>query len=191
MGWDNGTQFHPPPFGGSVQSLKNIWGVVMPSSWKGIIAGLLATILLSLIILAFHTAGILPELDIVTLIDNLGSINRGQAWADHFIVGTLLWGPIFAGTDSMGPPTRPRWLKGLIFGAVTWFFMMIIFMPVVGGGLFGMKFGIVEPIGMLGMNLVYGLAIGIFYDLLDKQFPTRDLISSEPPLPEMAQFKDK
>ena len=38
------------------------------------------------------------------------------------------------------------------------------------------------------MNLVYGLSLGTAYGLLDQQFPTKELISSEPPLPEMAQF---
>ncbi len=162
----------------------------MPSSWKGVISGLFATILISLVILALNAAGILPQLDIVRLIDALGSIQIAAAWVDHFIVGTLLWGPIFSAYDAMSSPTRPRWQKGLIFGTITWVLMMVIFMPVVGGGLFGLKFGTVEPIGMLGMNLIYGLAIGVLYDLLDKQFPTKSLISSEPPLPEMAKFKD-
>ena len=163
----------------------------MPSSWKGVIAGFFATIILALILIAFNALGILPELDIVHLIDTLGSIQRVAAWVDHFIVGTLLWGPIFAAYESMSAPMRPRWQKGLIFGVITWLLMMVIFMPVIGGGsanLFGLKLGIVTTIGMLGMNLVYGLAIGVFYDLLDQRFPTKSLIPSEPPLPEMAQF---
>jgi hypothetical protein len=40
------------------------------------------------------------------------------------------------------------------------------------------------------MNLLYGLVIGVAFDLLDKRFPTKALISEEPPLPEMAKFKD-
>jgi len=61
-------------------------------------------------------------------------------------------------------------------------------MPVIGAGLFGWRLGLIEPVGMLGMNLLYGLVLGVVYDLLDKRFPTRELISSEPPLPEMAEF---
>jgi uncharacterized membrane protein YagU involved in acid resistance len=162
----------------------------MPSSWKGVIAGFFATIVLSGLILLFNALGILPQLDIIHLIDSLGSIQRTAAWVDHFICGALLWGPIFAGFEATTRETRPRWQKGLMFGCITWFFMMIIFMPVIQAGLFGWKLGWQEPVGMLVMNLVYGLAIGVFFDLLSKQFPTRSLISSEPPLPEMARFKD-
>jgi hypothetical protein len=165
----------------------------MPDSWKGIIAGFIATVIISLIFVAFNALGVLPDLDIVHLIDQLGSIQRGAAWVDHFIVGALLWGPIFTAVNSMMLDGWPRWQQGLIFGGITWFLMMVIFMPVIGGGwvnLFGLKYGIVEPIGMLGLNLVYGLVLGVAFGLLDKQFPTKELISSEPPLPEMAQFKD-
>jgi hypothetical protein len=162
----------------------------MPSSWKGVIAGFFATCVLTGIMLLFSAAGVLPELDIVGHIDKLGSIQRAAAWVDHYIVGALLWGPIFAAFDATTAETRPRWQKGLMFGVITWFLMMLLFMPVIGAGLFGLRLGLIEPIGMLGMNLVYGLVIGVVFDLLDKRFPTKALISEEPPLPEMAQFKD-
>jgi MFS family permease len=162
----------------------------MPNSWKGVIAGFVATSVLSAIMLLFNAAGVLPQLDIVEHIDKLGSIQRAAAWVDHYIVGTLLWGPIFAAFDATTSETRPRWQKGLMFGVITWFLMMIIFMPVIGAGLFGWRLGLIEPVGMLGMNLIYGLVIGVAFDLLDKKFPTKALISEEPPLPEMAKFKD-
>jgi len=162
----------------------------MPDSWKGIIAGFIATVVISAIFVAFNAMGVLPELDIVHHIDQLGSVQRGAAWVDHFIVGTLLWGPIFTAFDSMMLEGWPRWQKGLIFGLIAWLLMMLIFMPVVGGGLFGWRLGLVAPIGMLGLHVVYGLVLGVVFELLDRQFPTKALISSEPPLPEMAQFKD-
>jgi MFS family permease len=162
----------------------------MPSSWKGVIAGFFATVILSALIVSLNAVGVLKQLDIVEHIDKLGSIQRTAAWIDHFIVGTLLWGPIFVAFEATTPEALPRWQKGLMFGVITWFLMMLIFMPVIGAGLFGWRLGLVEPAGMLGMNLLYGLAIGVFFDLLDKNFPTKSLISSEPPLPEMAKFKD-
>lgn len=153
----------------------------MPNSWKGVIAGFFATCILSAIMLLFSSLGVLPQLDIVEHIDKLGSIQRAAAWVDHFIVGTLLWGPIFAAFEATTSESRPRWQKGLTFGVITWLLMMIIFMPVIGAGLFGWRLGIIEPVGMLGMNLVYGLAIGVIFDLLDRQFPAKASILPEPP----------
>jgi hypothetical protein len=163
----------------------------MPYSWKGIIAAFIATVVISAIFVAFNAMGVFPELDIVHLIDQLGSVQRGAAWVDHFIVGTLLWGPIFTAFESMMLEGWPRWQKGLIFGVVAWVAMMLIFMPVIGGGLFGWRLGLVAPIGMFGLHVVYGLVLGTVFELLDRKFPTKSLIPSEPPLPEMAQFKDK
>jgi hypothetical protein len=160
----------------------------MPNGPKGVIAGFCATVVLSALILLFNTLGVLKELDIVEHIDKLGSIQRVAAWVDHFIVGALLWGPIFAGFDATTSEARPRWQKGLMFGVITWFLMMTIFMWVIGAGPFGIRLGWVEPVGMFGMNMIYGLTLGVVYDLLDKKFPTKELISSKPPLPEMAQF---
>jgi MFS family permease len=191
MTWDNRTQFRPGSFDGSVGHNKGFRGNVMPSGLKGSIAGFIATVVLSALILIFNNIGILKELDIIEHIDKLGSIQRVAAWVDHFIVGALLWGPIFAGFDATTSETRPRWQKGLMFGVITWFMMMIIFMPVIGGtwkNLFGWQLGWIEPVGMFGMNMLYGLVLGVVFDLLDRQFPTKELISSQPPLPEMAEF---
>jgi len=139
----------------------------MPHSTKGVIAGFIATVVISVIMLLLTAMG-LPQFDIVTLIDRLGSIGRGGAWVDHFIVGALLWGPIFSGFESVTAPA-PIWQKGLIFGGITWLLMMVIFMPVVGAGFFGIGLGLAEPLGMLFLHLVYGLVLGVTFGVVDVQ----------------------
>ncbi len=154
----------------------------MQHSSKGVIAGFVATVVLSVIIVLLNAMGVLPELDIISLIDRLGSIGRGGAWVDHFIVGTLLWGPIFAAFDATSAQ-RPRWQKGLMFGVFAWVMMMLLFMPVVGGGLFGLQLGIVAPVGMLVLHLIYGAVIGTVFDALDRWLPAKTPLSqSETPL---------
>jgi uncharacterized membrane protein YagU involved in acid resistance len=152
----------------------------MPQSWKGVIAGFVATLVLSGLFVLFNSTDTLEQLDIVTHIDRLGSIGRGGAWVDHFIVGTLLWGPIFAAFDATSAP-RPRWQKGLAFGVIAWIFMMLIFMPVVSGGLFGWRFGVDVPIGMLVLHLIYGGVLGVVFQFLDERFPTKSLLPDRPP----------
>lgn len=162
----------------------------MPNSWKGVIAGFFATVVLSAVIMVFNALGILPQLDIVGLIDHLGSIQRVAAWVDHFIVGALLWGPIFSGFEATTDNKWPRWQKGLMFGVIAWVLMMLIFMPVIGGGLFGWRLGLVTPIGMLVLHLIYGLAIGVIFDLLDRRYPAKDSILPAPP-PFVAGMSEK
>ena len=152
----------------------------MPNSWKGVIAGFVAALVLAAIFVTLNAVGILPDLDIITLIDHLGSIGRGGAWADHFIVGALLWGPIFTAYDAMSL-ARPRWQKGLIFSVGAWVMMMLIFMPVVGGGLFGWRFGIGASVGMLVLHLIYGIVLGVVFQLLDDRYPSKSLFPDGPP----------
>jgi hypothetical protein len=152
----------------------------VPQSWKGVIAGFIATAVLSVIMMVMDGAGFNPQFNIVTLLDNLGSIGRAGAWADHFIVGMLLWGPIFAGFDSVTPKFG-RWLKGMLFGMIAWVMMMLLFMPVVGMGLFGASLGIMGPVVMLIFHLIYGAVLGLSFGLLDAWLPEKAR-SAEPPL---------
>jgi hypothetical protein len=148
----------------------------MPNQFKGVLAGFVATVVISAIFLLLDTIEILMDLDIVTLIDHLGSIGRGSAWVDHFIVGALLWGPIFAGVDSM-TEDRPRWQKGVMFGAGAWVMMMLIFMPVIGEGLFGWQLGPEVAIGMLILHLIYGAVLGVVFEVLDHWFPAKPAVA--------------
>ena len=150
----------------------------MPSSWKASIAGLAGSLILSAFFLVFQASSVLVELDVITLIDRLGSIGRAGAWADHFIVGVLLWGPFFAAFDAT-TSERPRWQKGLMFGIFAWLAMMLIFMPVVGAGLFGFRSGVVVPVGMLFLHIIYGAVLGIVFQILDERFPTKPLLPGE------------
>ena len=143
----------------------------MPNSWKGVIAGFVATVVLSALIMLFNAAGVLKQLDIVEHIDKLeiDPARRGLGRSFHRRRSAV--GIRFSLLST--PPSdedRPRWQKGLMFGVIAWFLMMIIFMPVIGAGLFGWRLGIVEPIGMLGLHLVYGLVIG-----RDFRFPRQAL----------------
>ena len=137
----------------------------MPHSTKGVIAGFAATVVVSVVMLLLNALG-LTQFDIVTLIDRLGSIGRGGAWVDHFLVGTMLWGALFAGFDAV-TPKMPLLLKGIVFGISAWVAMMLIFMPAVGVGLFGADLGLAVPVAMLFLHLVYGTALGIAFGFID------------------------
>ena len=150
----------------------------MPHSWKGSIAGLAGSLVLAALFWLFQATSVFAELDVITLIDRLGSIGRAGAWADHFIVGVLLWGPLFAAFDAT-TSNRPRWQKGLMFAVFAWLAMMLIFMPVVGAGLFGWQSGFVVPVGMLILHLLYGAVLGIVFQILDERFPTKPLLPGE------------
>ena len=82
--------------------------------------------------------GLWPEVNLIRLLVNLGSIQTVAAWMDHFIVGVVVWGLLFGAFDAMWE-SRAYWLKGLIFGVFAWLVMMILFMPLAKAGWFGVQ----------------------------------------------------
>lgn len=65
------------------------------------IAGFAATIVLSVIMLLKGMMGLMPELDVIAMLskmaqDIMGVGGAGLAWAIRFMIGTVLWGALFA-----------------------------------------------------------------------------------------------
>jgi hypothetical protein len=144
----------------------------MTNSMKGVISGFIATLVLSAVIMLKVRYQIVPpELSIMSL---LGRIAGGSvsAWSDHFIIGTLIWGLMFAGFDSL-LPNRAYWLKGVIFSVGAWLVMMIVFLPFAGVGFFGTKLGPMAAVITLVQHLIYGLSLGIVYGLLSTWAPAK------------------
>ena len=68
----------------------------------GIVAGFIATVVLSILMLIKSMMGVLPALDLIAMLSGMG--NRWMhlpdtpmvGWIIHFMIGTLLWGIVFA-----------------------------------------------------------------------------------------------
>jgi hypothetical protein len=136
------------------------------------LAGLVATLVLSGILILKGNMGLWPELNIIRLLTNLGSIQTVAAWMDHFIVGVVVWGLMFGAFDAMWEKGA-YWLKGLIFGVFAWLLMMVLFMPLAKVGWFGTKIGPPAAFVTLGMHLIYGLVLGVAYGLLTTYYPAK------------------
>jgi hypothetical protein len=144
----------------------------MSNSMKGMVAGLVATLVLSGLLLVKSSMELVPELNIIRLLVNLGSITVVQAWMDHFIVGVVVWGLLFGAYDSLA--SRPaHWLKGIIFGVFAWLVMMVVFMPLAKVGIFGSRIGPMAAAVTLAYHLVYGAVLGTTYGLLTAWAPAK------------------
>ena len=144
----------------------------MSNSTKGMVAGFVATLALTALLMLKSTMDLAPHLNIIRLLTQLGSIGTVAAWMDHFIVGTLVWGLLFAAFDAVYE-RGAYWLKGLMFGVFAWVLMMVLFMPMAKAGFFGSKIGIEAPLVTLLYHLVYGLVLGVTYGLLVARAPLK------------------
>jgi hypothetical protein len=81
-----------------------------------------------------------------------------------FFAGGLLWAMLY------GLVFEPRlrgagWERGVRFALIPWLVSLVIFLPLVGGGLFGMNLGAgpLPSVGNLILHLVYGAVLGAVY----------------------------
>lgn len=132
---------------------------------KGMVAGFVATVVLSALMLMKTRIGLMPQLNPIKMMsDMIGASTPAVGWAMHFMIGTVLWGTLFAWVDP-GLPGASHWLKGIWFSIGAWLLMMVVMMPMAGAGFFGATLGMMAPVMTLIMHLVYGVVLGGVYGL--------------------------
>jgi uncharacterized protein DUF6789 len=93
-----------------------------------------------------------------------------------FFVGGLLWALLYALVFERRL-SGPAWQRGVKFALVPWLTSLVVFMPLVGGGLFGLGLGAgpLPIVGNLILHVVYGAALGSVWasaeSLLDEPMP--------------------
>jgi hypothetical protein len=140
---------------------------------RGILAGLLATCLLSLLMLSpwlpphFETVTLLIGIARVVL-EGSGLPAPFAGWLWFFVIGGLWWGSWFAIVEAI-IPGRAFWIKGAVFGIVTGLLVIWTIMPLAAGGALGMKLSLWQPLVTVSEHLIYGLALGVIYGRLTKR----------------------
>ncbi|CAN5147453.1 hypothetical protein BH24PSE2_BH24PSE2_06790 [soil metagenome] len=131
---------------------------------NGIIAGFIATIVLSLLMLMKSAMGMMPEVNVIQMLAKMGSMYAGLplnpmvGWVMHFVIGSIAWGAIFAWATSVLPGGFV--MKGIVFSVAAWVLMMIGPMPMAGAGLFGLNLGVAAPIATLVLHIIFGAVLG-------------------------------
>jgi hypothetical protein len=132
---------------------------------KGIVAGFVATVVLSAMMLMKQSMGLMPELDPIAMLTSMaGASSPALGWIAHFVIGSIFWGVGFA---IVSPYLfGPYWLRGTIFAVAAWLMMMVVVMPMAGAGLFGLDLGTMVPVATLVLHVVFGVVLGGTYGLL-------------------------
>ncbi len=134
---------------------------------RSLVAGFVATLVLSALMIMKGMMGIMPELDVIAMLgkmsqDMMGFGGPAVAWLLHFMIGTVLWGLLFAALYSALPGSGPV-AKGITLGVLAWLLMMIGPMPMAGAGFFGMKLGLMAPMMTLVLHIIYGAVLGFVF----------------------------
>ncbi|MEW5726813.1 MAG: DUF6789 family protein [Pseudomonadota bacterium] len=149
-----------------MEPLGGRWAVL----GKGIVAGFVATVALSVVLVIKQLSGFLPELNIIELLTVAAGM-PGEAWVGwtlHFLIGTLAWGILFVYLRPL-MPGRSRTLQAVWFGALAWLLMMIVFMPAAEAGLFGQRLdGLMVAVTTLVLHLFYGWVLGATFSAMTR-----------------------
>ena len=129
---------------------------------KGMIAGFVATAVLSALMLMKTAMGLMPELDVVAMLGDMMGTGPAMGWIAHFMIGSVVWGGLFA-VLVPNLPGGSLWLKGVTFGIGAWLLMMVAVMPMAGAGFFGMDLGMAAPVMTLMLHVVFGAVLGGVY----------------------------
>ncbi len=138
---------------------------------RGLIAGFVATIVISLLMALRLSMGLMPwfyPIEILNLSAQklFGTPNtRFVGWAIHFVVGTGIWGLLFGWlVERLPGGTYTR--RGILFGALAWFVVMITVFPAAGSGYFALGFGWGISVWTLIYHLIFGFSLGATYGWL-------------------------
>lgn len=137
----------------------------------GLIAGFIATAVLSIMMIAKASMGLIPDLNVIAMLSHMAHAKMTlpadpvTGWILHFVIGTVAWGLVFAALFDRIPGAK-AWLKGILFSIGAWVLMMVGLMPMAGAGLFGLKLGIAAPIMTLMLHMLFGVVLGISYAFL-------------------------
>ncbi|MBS0536394.1 MAG: hypothetical protein JSR72_20270 [Proteobacteria bacterium] len=132
---------------------------------KAMVAGFVATVALSALMLMKSKMGVIPELDVIAMLSRMmGNSPPAVGCFAHFMIGTVVWGALFAWLNRHIPGDSYL-TKGVVFGIAAWVVMMIGVMPMAGAGLFGMKFGVMAPMMTLVLHVIFGAVLGGVYGL--------------------------
>jgi hypothetical protein len=135
---------------------------------KGMVAGAVATAVLSLVMVLIGTTGFEPQLELtrilLTLLGEPASL-YALGWTVHILVGSVVLGGLFAYIEPrLGVDTHTK--GGVLYGVITWLVVMLVFMPAAGEGYFGFGLSVFAPIVMLGLQVLYGAVLGWVYGKL-------------------------
>jgi len=135
---------------------------------KGMLAGFIATVVLSVLMVLKGMMGMMPEMNAIKMLAGMAHGFMGTpavplvGWVLHFMIGTFAWGILFSLLIGYMPGKSPI-TKGIVFGAAAWLLMMVMVMPMAGAGLFGLHLGMGAPVATLVLHWAYGATLGAVY----------------------------
>ncbi|GAW37363.1 hypothetical protein RA2_04446 [Roseovarius sp. A-2] len=135
----------------------------------GVVAGLIATVVLSILMVIKGMMGVMPDLNVITMLAVTMETGAATGWVAHFLIG-IGYGVIFSRLSPGGSLAKATF-HGIVLGSVGWAAMMILLMPMMGKGLFGAGMPsdmLLVPLATLMLHVIFGAVLGASHHALAK-----------------------
>lgn len=136
--------------------------------YKGMAAGLIATLVLSILMIVQSAAGLLPEANVIPMLGTIANNSMGlpagavTGWAFHLVIGIVIGGGVFAAAYAYFPGPNAV-VRGLVYAVIVWLVMLLLILPIGGLGFFGLEAGGALPFVLLVLHLIFGAVLGLSY----------------------------
>ncbi|HXH64815.1 MAG TPA: DUF6789 family protein [Mariprofundaceae bacterium] len=136
---------------------------------NGILAGLAATIVLSMLMVMKAKMGLMPDVNVIAMLAGKMGGSAAMGWAAHFMIGVIGYGLAYALVFS-DLPFGNHTTCGIALGITGWLVMMVAVMPMMGAGLFGLALpsGMMVPVATLMLHVIFGAVLGYVYGLTQR-----------------------
>ncbi len=129
---------------------------------RGLIAGFIGTVVLSLLMIMKAKMGFMPELDVIAMLASKMGGSAVMGWLAHFMIGTVGYGLAFSLINPL-LPSNSFVVKGIILGVIGWLAMMLVVMTMMGAGVFAMNMGMMAAVMTLILHIIFGAVLGFVY----------------------------
>ena len=128
---------------------------------NGILAGLVATIVLSVLMIMKGKMGLMPDVNIIAMLASKMGGNVFMGWTAHFMIGMIGYGIAYTTIFSNLPFSKL--VGGVALGLAGWMMMMVAVMPMMGAGLFGLNLasGMMVPVVTMMLHVIFGVVLSI------------------------------
>ncbi|MCW8193729.1 hypothetical protein F6455_02885 [Proteobacteria bacterium 005FR1] len=138
----------------------------MSTVWIGMLAGFIATAVLSVFMLMQSAMKLMPQMQMIPILASVMGTNRVMGWLVHFLMGTVVYGGFYGWLFVPAVNDYEFWIPGLALGLIGWLLAMVTVMPIAGKGAFAMNAGVMAPMMSLLMHVVFGVLLGWIYGLI-------------------------
>jgi hypothetical protein len=135
-------------------------------------AGFVATIVLTVVMVIQSLLGLAPQADYIGMVTQFANERMqlqpsypAAGWVINYFVGVVIYGACFSLYNYLVPKHRAV-VNGIILSTIFWIIMMLIIMPTLGYGLFGITAGAVVPVVTLIHHFIFGAVLGLVYEKL-------------------------